>query len=319
MKRKSTRWLSGLIAAGVMLSSMFSMPAYAAPSYGPLEQSASAKSILQSLTPEERQALIQLQIMDGEVIDSRVNTKSEESVNVIVQFKSEPAVVALKRAALNNEKLSELTAASRVKQNHQQFKQHIKSLQQKRSLSYDASAIQITQEYDTALNGVALTIPGVAIEDLMESGVVKKVWADQEVTLDLPEADTQSEFASEAGMQPRMADSVPYLGIDTLHEEGITGKGVKVGVLDTGIDYHHPDLTGHIRGIEPMTEKIPNKWIRLRSKVGISSITMLTRWRQLTPIGKIQVIRSWEYPQKTTIPLTEPTYRELSQDRRKIM
>ncbi|GAB1156434.1 hypothetical protein YWY31_24590 [Paenibacillus illinoisensis] len=248
MKRKSTRWISGLIAAGVMLSSMFSMPAYAAPSYGPLEQSASAKSILQSLTPEERQALNQLQIMDGEVIDSRVNTKSEESVNVIVQFKSEPAVVALKRAALNNEKLSELTAASRVKQNHQQFKQHIKSLQQKRSLSYDASAIQITQEYDTALNGVALTIPGVAIEDLMESGVVKKVWADQEVTLELPEADTQSEFASEAGMQPRMADSVPYLGIDTLHDEGITGKGVKVGVLDTGIDYHHPDLTGAYKG-----------------------------------------------------------------------
>ncbi|PYY27001.1 S8 family serine peptidase [Paenibacillus illinoisensis] len=248
MKRKSARWLSGLIAAGVMLSSVFSMPAYAAPSYGPLEQSASAKSILQSLTPEERQALNQLQIMDGEVIDSRVNTKSEDSVNVIVQFKSEPAVVALKRAALNNEKLSELTATSRVKQNHQQFKQHIKSLQQKRGLSYDASAIQITQEYDTALNGVALTIPGVAVEDLMKSGVVKKVWADQEVTLDLPEADTQSEFASEAGMQPRMADSVPYLGIDTLHEEGITGKGVKVGVLDTGIDYHHPDLTGAYKG-----------------------------------------------------------------------
>lgn len=248
MKRKSTRWLSGLVAAGVMLSSMFSLPAYAAPSYGPLQQSESAKSILQSLTPEERQALNQLQVMDGEVIDPKVNTKSNDLVKVIIQFKSEPAAVALKRAGLNSEKLSELTATSKVKQNHQQFKQHIKSLQQKRGLSYDAASIQITQEYETALNGVALTVPGVAVEDLMKSGVVKKVWADQEVVLDLPETDTSSEFASASGMQPRMADSVPYLGIDNLHEEGITGKGIKVGVLDTGIDYNHPDLTGAYKG-----------------------------------------------------------------------
>lgn len=142
MKRKSTRWLSGLVAAGVILSSMFSFPAYAAPSYGPLQQSESAKSILQSLTPEERQALNQLQVMDGEVIDPKVNTKSNDLVQVIIQFKSEPAAVALKRARLVNEKLSELTAASRVKQNHQQFKQHIKSLQQKRGLSYDAASIK---------------------------------------------------------------------------------------------------------------------------------------------------------------------------------
>ncbi|SEK91624.1 S8 family serine peptidase [Paenibacillus sp. OK003] len=248
MRRKSARWLSGIIAAGVLLSSMFSMPVYAAPAYGALQQSESAKSILQSLTKEERQALNQLQVMDGEVIDAKVNTKSSDLVKVIVQFKSEPAAVALKRAALNNEKMSELTATSRVKQNHQQFKQHIKSLQQKRGLSYDAASIQITQEYETALNGVALTIPGVAVEDLMKSGVVKKVWVDQEVALDLPETETSNEFASTSGMQPRMADSVPYLGIDKLHEEGITGKGIQVGVLDTGIDYNHPDLTGAYKG-----------------------------------------------------------------------
>ncbi|PWW43202.1 MULTISPECIES: S8 family serine peptidase [Paenibacillus] len=248
MKRKSARLLSGFIATGVLLSSMFSMPAYAAPAYGALQPSESAKSILQFLTKEERQALNQLQVMDGEVIDAKVNTKSSDLVNVIVQFKSEPAAVALKRAALNNEKMSELTATSKVKQNHQQFKQYMKSLQQKRDLSYDAASIQITQEYETALNGVALTIPGIAVEDLMKSGVVKKVWADQEVALDLPETDTPSEFATGGGMQPRMADSVPYLGIDKLHEEGITGKGIKVGVLDTGIDYNHPDLTGAYKG-----------------------------------------------------------------------
>ncbi|MCQ6294666.1 S8 family serine peptidase, partial [Bacillus cereus] len=32
------------------------------------------------------------------------------------------------------------------------------------------------------------------------------------------------------------------IGVDKLHSEGITGTGIKVGVLYTGFDYNHPDL-----------------------------------------------------------------------------
>ncbi|KAH6906334.1 peptidase [Coprinopsis sp. MPI-PUGE-AT-0042] len=35
-------------------------------------------------------------------------------------------------------------------------------------------------------------------------------------------------------------------GVDKLHARGIFGKGIKVGVLDTGIDYTHPNLGGGI-------------------------------------------------------------------------
>lgn len=35
-------------------------------------------------------------------------------------------------------------------------------------------------------------------------------------------------------------------GVDKLHAEGIKGKGAQIGLLDTGIDYHHPALGGRL-------------------------------------------------------------------------
>lgn len=41
------------------------------------------------------------------------------------------------------------------------------------------------------------------------------------------------------------AVSVPYLGVDQVWQDtGFTGKGIKVGIIDTGIDYTHADFAG---------------------------------------------------------------------------
>ncbi|WP_392870404.1 S8 family serine peptidase [Streptomyces sp. LN499] len=57
------------------------------------------------------------------------------------------------------------------------------------------------------------------------AGGVAKVWLDGKVKADL-------------------ADSTAQIGAQQVCAQGNTGKGVKVAVLDTGVDTEHPDLSG---------------------------------------------------------------------------
>lgn len=69
-------------------------------------------------------------------------------------------------------------------------------------------------------------------------------------------------------------ESVPFIGVQEVRgmfDRGnirLTGKGVKVGVIDTGVDYTHPDLTRNVAGgkdlvdedDDPMETKIKGKF-----------------------------------------------------------
>ncbi|MER7415903.1 S8 family serine peptidase [Micromonospora peucetia] len=63
---------------------------------------------------------------------------------------------------------------------------------------------------------------------------VEKVWLDRKFKVNL-------------------ADSVPQVGAPVAWQAGVTGTGMKVGVIDTGIDPTHPDLAGNIAGIANFT------------------------------------------------------------------
>jgi serine protease AprX len=78
----------------------------------------------------------------------------------------------------------------------------------------------------SVIDGMAVTIPDNKVNELKALDSVKYVEKDQECQILLDKA-------------------VPQIGADKVWAAGYTGKGVKVCVIDTGIDSSHPDLNGN--------------------------------------------------------------------------
>jgi subtilisin family serine protease len=242
--KPSKQLLTGALATSLLFSATTPFNVFAEKQTVTMDE---AVKILSALSSEERKALEQLEIGPGFVISPDINTKTAEQVNVIVEFNQAPAQVEVKRESIKGKKLAFSTAKEKVNASHKEFKNYVNFLKARKSgTTYDTTKLTIKHEYKTAFNGVSMTLPGMAVEELLHSGAVKRIWSDAQVQVELP-AEQQIKF------KPKMADSIPQIGVDKLHAENITGKGIKVGVLDTGIDYSHPDLAEAYKGFRAET------------------------------------------------------------------
>ena len=90
------------------------------------------------------------------------------------------------------------------------------------------------------VNGVAMRVDkaeaGAFLAGVTSAAGVEKVWLDgkREISLD---------------------ESVPQIGAPEAWEAGYTGEGVRVAILDTGIDASHPDLAGQVARARNFTEE----------------------------------------------------------------
>ncbi|CCF39083.1 subtilisin BPN [Colletotrichum higginsianum] len=100
---------------------------------------------------------------------------------------------------------------------------------------------RVLKVFDSAVfRGVAVESDSENTDSLEALAPVVKAWHSTRVQL-APVVAGES-FSDDA----RAPDYAIHwmTGVDKLHEQGILGKGVKVGVVDTGVEYTHPALGG---------------------------------------------------------------------------
>lgn len=152
----------------------------------------------------------------------------EDEVRVIIQLEGEPVAAYKSRLrdapvrAASTEPERIWAYADALRQSHQQLLSQIKS---------EGIALEPGREYDYLFNGLAATIKMADMQRIEVLPEVKNVYPDYE-------------------MHTLLNDSVPLIGADQVWAmrdpsgQPVTGRGVRVAILDTGIDYTHPDLGG---------------------------------------------------------------------------
>ncbi|MGR3762929.1 S8 family serine peptidase [Rossellomorea sp. NS-SX7] len=205
------------------------------------EKPASIEDALSNLTPQQLENYKQLQSVEKEglFLSPNVDLDSNDSVKVIVQLDHHPEKVALLKANLEGKKLSKEEAKENVANDQKKLKNELERMFKNKS----QSGYKIGRSYENAMNGVSLEVPANKVKELLDLDVVRSIWSDVEVQVEPPVT-----TGSEEQEEKYVVESMPHLKIDQLHSEGFTGEGIKVGVLDTGIDYNHPDLDRVYKG-----------------------------------------------------------------------
>jgi minor extracellular serine protease Vpr len=107
--------------------------------------------------------------------------------------------------------------------------------------------IKILSTYKLVLNAVAFVAPSDLSDQISKIEGVSRVI--ENTNFDRPKVSSTEQKLSE--LSSALSDkslndhnTVTFIGADVLHKAGITGKGMKVGIIDTGIDYTHAMLGG---------------------------------------------------------------------------
>ncbi|MEB1806915.1 MAG: S8 family serine peptidase [Bacillaceae bacterium] len=150
------------------------------------------------------------------------NFSSSDKVSVIVEM-NEPSIIEAKHKG-----------QKQSKQNLKKVRDNVTAHVQRAAKSAD-----VNHEYDYVFSGFSVELKESEIPNLLTVPGVKAVYPNVEYFVDTVGEGIAIE-ASE--VSPEMMESAPFIGSDLAWKAGYTGEGIIVAILDTGVDYTHPDL-----------------------------------------------------------------------------
>lgn len=223
----SKKVLSTLLSL-LLLLSLIIPAAGAAPSTIELKQGLNAEEALQLKRILDERALLS----QSPVLDEALENVGSGPVHVIVELSEEPVALAKGISTFSGRSFT-TSAEARVEAQVQKQQESFE-----RTLNANDIEFEIHNQYSHAFNGVALEVEGSQVEELLEIPGVLGVYPDLEVEVEPKKGEAS----------PYMKDTGPYIGAPEVWDLGYKGKGIKVGVIDTGIDYTHPNLIDAYKG-----------------------------------------------------------------------
>ncbi|MFF2753534.1 S8 family serine peptidase [Psychrobacillus sp. NPDC058041] len=183
----------------------------------------------------------QLNLLGGEarLHEDLKKVSGNEQVAVIVHLSEKPVALEQGIEKLKGKSLSK-AQSTKVKANVKAQQAMIKKEMKNKKISFKEG-----YSYDTVLNGFAVTVKADDLSKLLEIEGVTLIEPD--VTVYALE-DSPAKIVKEEQVDAAMNTSISFLGIEKLWNEGIEGQGIKVAVLDTGIDANHPEFQGVYKG-----------------------------------------------------------------------
>ncbi|MHA6530382.1 S8 family serine peptidase [Paenibacillus sp. BAC0078] len=166
------------------------------------------------------------------IISPQLNTKSSSKVRVIVQLSGQPAAIGKYAAKQGISALAKTATEAAVKS------QQADVLDQAEAKGID---LTVNYKYDTILNGFEVTIPANKIPELAKISGVTSIYPNSTWYALPDQTVTEATYRN---------DNAPLEQIRATWaaDHGINGAGLKVGVIDTGVDYKHPDIAAAYKG-----------------------------------------------------------------------
>lgn len=174
--------------------------------------------------------------LEGAVLDQ---LEENGMVNIIVRLKDKPDVEGLFEAAKEKKQRVE-----RVREVKKQLETHAEASQkgiEKALVALEERGHVKNKSSLWVINGLSMTVDKAALEELKMRDDIEKITLDKIIEIEESKVEDSKPNLPEWGLEKIFATKV-------WGDYGLRGKGIVIGIMDSGVDYKHEALAHNYRG-----------------------------------------------------------------------